>query len=726
MQKHYDKVPTQGSTNPVKSDGLAQQLTQIGSELDEVKSELQLQIDGLKYEDSTALSLRTSTGKAYFVNATSTHNAGVIMSSTNRNILYAAVVAGRTYHVTMSCPTATVFAVGFTTEPIAVDVEVDVRFSEDYQDGGTNITSHDGYYTATNDGYIAIKIKYADRDIVVVSCVECVEAIQEMESRVAVLETQMNGVEGQLYGKKSIFNYTGAAWKEYSFVKGKEYEITNNGDTAKTVSLWVNTTDESSTQSFNISSGATKTITSVSDANYIRCGGSATIIVKERDCIINSIDAFKKVLSDNYESEYNYKGGNTYEVLYGFKQGGVYEVGIKTTTSGGQMVFYIGTTAYYTWNPFSGEQTIRFCVAEDTSKILMYYGSSFAAGTATITITRVSEELKGIDYQFGIGIDCRYTTPTQEAFVIPTNENRPSGFYSLFDALVSLYPTYITKVDCDALANESGIETPSYMSGCPIYMYKFIPALTPNASAATESDRDVMKVMIIGGTHPEYTAIMDLWRTMTIICEDWSNDPNIEALRWNVEFYVLPCEGSYVVKSGQRTNYNGVDLNRNMPTGNWKKANSGTSQFSGDSAASEYESKVLIEVYNQIKPNIFIDHHNANISIGKNMVYITSLLQKGVDVGAAHISAMTNRWKSRYSDIMPQDNTIFGFAQFTEGAGTRGGWACEQGALGFTYESNEQIYYESGSNTSKVATIATDGFINFLIRVCKTYSEWMR
>jgi hypothetical protein len=33
MQKHYDKVPTQGSTNPVKSDGLAQQLTQIGLKL---------------------------------------------------------------------------------------------------------------------------------------------------------------------------------------------------------------------------------------------------------------------------------------------------------------------------------------------------------------------------------------------------------------------------------------------------------------------------------------------------------------------------------------------------------------------------------------------------------------------------------------------------------------------------------------------------------------------
>jgi hypothetical protein len=36
MQKHYDKVPTQGSTNPVKSDGLHQQLATIGLKIDEL------------------------------------------------------------------------------------------------------------------------------------------------------------------------------------------------------------------------------------------------------------------------------------------------------------------------------------------------------------------------------------------------------------------------------------------------------------------------------------------------------------------------------------------------------------------------------------------------------------------------------------------------------------------------------------------------------------------
>ena len=36
MQKYYDKTPTEGSTNPVRSDGLNQQLTQIGTHLSDI------------------------------------------------------------------------------------------------------------------------------------------------------------------------------------------------------------------------------------------------------------------------------------------------------------------------------------------------------------------------------------------------------------------------------------------------------------------------------------------------------------------------------------------------------------------------------------------------------------------------------------------------------------------------------------------------------------------
>lgn len=47
MQKHYDKVPTQGSTNPVKSDGLHQQLATIGSKIGDLTE--------LETEDKTDL-----------------------------------------------------------------------------------------------------------------------------------------------------------------------------------------------------------------------------------------------------------------------------------------------------------------------------------------------------------------------------------------------------------------------------------------------------------------------------------------------------------------------------------------------------------------------------------------------------------------------------------------------------------------------------------------------
>ena len=47
MQKYYDKTPTQGSTNPVRSDGLNQQVTQIGSKLGDLSK--------LETEDKTDL-----------------------------------------------------------------------------------------------------------------------------------------------------------------------------------------------------------------------------------------------------------------------------------------------------------------------------------------------------------------------------------------------------------------------------------------------------------------------------------------------------------------------------------------------------------------------------------------------------------------------------------------------------------------------------------------------
>ena len=332
-------------------------------------------------------------------------------------------------------------------------------------------------------------------------------------------------------------------------------------------------------------------------------------------------------------------------------------------------------------------------------------------------------------YIFGVDIPGKYETPMQDALSVPTN--RLAYFYGLYDALMAEYPAYITKVDCDAEVASAGIERPEAMGSYPIYMYKFRPQFTPKATGydTTETAASVIKVFIVTGTHPEYMAIFDAYQTMRMICEGWKTDDNLAALRWECEIYVMPCSAPYNVQNNSRTNANGVDLNRNMPTSNWAKTVTGN-EYSGEYAGSEYETKVLEYYFEQIKPLLFIDHHNTSTADGKNLMYITSRTQTGVDLGANHISAMTRRWKNRFHDTFPHDDVIYGYSKKAITGGTRVIYAHEHGAYGFTFESNPYVFYEDGAysesytqyNTALCTTLATDGFVNFLLKALKVLS----
>jgi hypothetical protein len=230
--------------------------------------------------------------------------------------------------------------------------------------------------------------------------------------------------------------------------------------------------------------------------------------------------------------------------------------------------------------------------------------------------------------------------------------------------------------------------------------------------------------------------IWDTYNTMRLICDEWAEDENLEALRWQCEFYVIPISGPYGVAHDTRGNYNGVDLNRNAPGSDWKLSGAGTTTYSGESAGSEYESKVFAHYMQQIKPHVFIDHHNTYYSGDPGCaMFITSLLQSGADVAADHISKMSRRWKKRFPTILPQDNaSIFGYADYVNPNATVGGsrefYAYECGARSYTVETNMTLGYDNNQLTdsahyadSVMSTIATDGFINFLLLALRNAAQ---
>ncbi len=71
---------------------------------------------------------------------------------------------------------------------------------------------------------------------------------------------------------------------------------------------------------------------------------------------------------------------------------------------------------------------------------------------------------------------------------------------------------------------------------------------------------------------------------------------------------MIPCLNEYGVEHNVRTNKNGVDLNRNFPTENWKLTER-DNFFGGEVPASEAETRFVIDVINELKPDAILTLH---------------------------------------------------------------------------------------------------------------------
>lgn len=70
----------------------------------------------------------------------------------------------------------------------------------------------------------------------------------------------------------------------------------------------------------------------------------------------------------------------------------------------------------------------------------------------------------------------------------------------------------------------------------------------------------------------------------------------------------IPCLNPDGLQLGQRTNANGVDINRNFPTQNWKLTEK-NEFFGGEKPASEIETQFVIDVINEYQPQTILTLH---------------------------------------------------------------------------------------------------------------------
>ena len=182
--------------------------------------------------------------------------------------------------------------------------------------------------------------------------------------------------------------------------------------------------------------------------------------------------------------------------------------------------------------------------------------------------------------------------------------------YAQYNELVSNYPSYVTKIDCDQEVQAAlNIEKPSELEDLPIYMYKFSPIRARNSSGNDVCQR---KKVFITSMHPqERLGIWVMAKTLTMICEEWKNSYDVELLRSLIDIYVIPIAWPWNFNNNSRKNYNGINPNRSFPTKGWYETGQNTDNWTGTEAGSEYETKVVMYYFNQIKPDVSIDVHTS-------------------------------------------------------------------------------------------------------------------
>lgn len=203
----------------------------------------------------------------------------------------------------------------------------------------------------------------------------------------------------------------------------------------------------------------------------------------------------------------------------------------------------------------------------------------------------------------------------------------------------------------------------------PMYAYKFRPSLLGPGDSSEPYDQELPKIYVQCSLHgyeklPSFVA----YEFLKLMFDSWKDYPLLEYLRYNVEWNIIPVANPHGWNAnggtGDRLNYNGVDLNRNFPI-KW------TSSFpnAGSGPLSEIESQVIQEFMEQNVDNntiIGLDFHNfhgtgdGDIS-SKSLMWIeASQTQWGQSAANVLIKKLSHKYKEKSNFINQSEGHYIG------------------------------------------------------------------
>ena len=233
--------------------------------------------------------------------------------------------------------------------------------------------------------------------------------------------------------------------------------------------------------------------------------------------------------------------------------------------------------------------------------------------------------------------------------------------YNLYDALMSEYPSYITRT---LLGYDSS-------GSLPIYKYEFKPS---DFTQPSDYKIDRPKVILLSGTHGKkegygdyQTSIFSLYYFMKDICTQWKTNELLEQLRWQVHFIIIPVVNPWGVNNKQRVNYNGVDLNRNYDY-KWVQGTAGD-YYGGTGPFSEVESQYVRDVVlANTDALMFSDFHTRGGSVDASQINLMIVPKEAILYDASrYLIERTSRSYQKQFTALPNID-YFGFISTGESA----------------------------------------------------------
>jgi len=187
--------------------------------------------------------------------------------------------------------------------------------------------------------------------------------------------------------------------------------------------------------------------------------------------------------------------------------------------------------------------------------------------------------------------------PAQPAPATESHSKEQTQFCQKIDRRLSS----ITMRDC--MATPLSLTGHQSSRGEPIFRSRFasLNGITPTG-----------RVMLIGGVHgDELSSVSIVFEWMNFLRANHDG-----AFVWDVVPVMNP-DGFFAAKA-TRTNANGVDLNRNMPTSDWagsalhywrERTQSAPRKFPGDSPGSEPETRWLVQEIDRFQPDMIVTVH---------------------------------------------------------------------------------------------------------------------